>query len=89
MPTIHLTIWGRVQGVSYRASAKKQADQIGVGGWVKNVPGGQVEAVVCGTPDQVAQFIKWAQKGPMFARVDRIEQKALPDQQTIGFVILH
>ncbi len=69
MPSYHLIIKGRVQGVFYRAGAKEIADKAGVKGWVRNTPEGDVEAVVTGTEEEVQQFIQWCKKGPPGARV--------------------
>lgn len=69
MPTYHLLIKGKVQGVFYRASAKEAADKKGVTGWVRNTPEGDVEAVVSGTEEQLKQFISWCKKGPSWAKV--------------------
>lgn len=69
MPTYHLLIKGEVQGVFYRATAKKIADELGVTGWVKNTSEDDVEAVVTGTEEQLKQFIAWCKKGPAMAKV--------------------
>lgn len=69
MPTVHLLIKGKVQGVFYRASAKETADRTGVTGWVKNTPEGDVEAMATGTEKQLQQFISWCKKGPSSAKV--------------------
>ena len=53
MPTVHLIIKGRVQGVFYRATARKVAGEIGVTGWVKNTAEGNVEIVATGSKDQL------------------------------------
>jgi acylphosphatase len=64
---------GRVQGVAYRASAVDAAVELGVFGWVRNVPAGDaVEGVVQGPASAVDSFLAWAAKGPPGARVDRL-----------------
>ena len=68
----HLVITGKVQGVCYRASAQEAAQQLGLSGWVRNRHNGSVEAVVCGAPDIVADFIAWANEGPPAARVAEV-----------------
>lgn len=64
MPTVHLIIKGRVQGVFYRATAKDAAEKTGITGWVKNTDEGNVEITASGTGDQLRQFIAWCRQGP-------------------------
>ncbi len=68
-----LVIHGRVQGVGFRASLAREAQQQGVTGWVRNRHDGTVEAMVCGSDGAVAAMIAWARRGPPGARVDRVE----------------
>jgi len=72
MPTAHLIINGRVQGVFYRASAKQVAREIGVTGWVKNTDEGDVEMVAAGTEEQLRKFIDWCKVGPARAKVTEV-----------------
>lgn len=69
MPTYHLIVKGTVQGVFYRATAKKVADDLGVTGWVRNTADDNVEAVVSGTEEQLQEFISWCKRGPEHAHV--------------------
>jgi acylphosphatase len=71
--TRHLEIFGRVQGVFFRESMYRQAQQLGVTGWVRNRGGGTVEAMIQGTPAAVAAMIDWAKVGPELARVQRVD----------------
>ena len=72
MPAIHLLIKGEVQGVFYRATAKKVADKLGLTGWIKNTKDGHVEAVVTGGQQQLDEFINWCKKGPEKAEVEDV-----------------
>ena len=72
MRTQHLLIQGRVQGVLFRESMRREAEQLGVTGWVRNTPDGAVEAVVQGQDEAVDALIAWAHAGPPTARVERI-----------------
>lgn len=74
MTTIHLIIKGRVQGVFYRASARDKARELGVTGWVRNTPEGDVEAMVQGKAEVVRQFIDWCAQGPPKAFVREVIQ---------------
>ncbi len=72
MPTIHLIIQGRVQGVFYRASAKKTADTMGITGWVKNTNAGYVEILANGKTGDLEAFINWCKQGPPKALVTNL-----------------
>jgi len=66
-------ISGRVQGVAFRAYTRQAARNIGVVGWVQNLPDGRVEAVFEGTPEQVQAMIDWCHHGPPASRVEKVE----------------
>ncbi len=72
MRRVHLRIRGLVQGVSYRATAREAALKLGVKGWVRNLPNGDVEAVVEGDAATVGRFISWSKRGPEEARVEAV-----------------
>jgi acylphosphatase len=67
-----LRIAGKVQGVFFRQSAVDQARSLGLTGWVRNLPDGQVEAVAEGDSKGLAEFVRWCQKGPANARVSNV-----------------
>lgn len=72
MKTVYLKISGTVQGVFYRASARKKAEELHLTGWVKNTDD-FVEAVVSGAPEAINAFVQWANEGPERARVASVE----------------
>jgi acylphosphatase len=57
-------VGGRVQGVFFRASTREQAVRLGVTGYARNLPDGQVEVLVCGEPQAVGQLKDWLRVGP-------------------------
>lgn len=73
MPTFHLLLKGKVQGVFYRATAKKMADKFNLSGWIKNTKEGHVESIVTGSNEQVQQFINWCKTGPEKANVEEVQ----------------
>jgi acylphosphatase len=71
---IHIFVSGRVQGVFFRDSARNKAKELGVFGWVSNLPGRRVEAVLEGEEAAVDALSGWFKKGPRWARVEKIEE---------------
>ncbi len=82
MPCLRLLISGRVQGVWFRESMKRRADDLGVTGWVRNLADGRVEAVVCGSTERIDALLVWAHKGPPLARVDQVERLSVEDAES-------
>jgi acylphosphatase len=68
-----VTIHGIVQGVFFRASTRDEAVRIGVGGWVRNLPDGTVQALFEGEKKKVEEILGWCHKGPPGARVNRVD----------------
>jgi acylphosphatase len=64
MIAVHVRVSGRVQGVYYRAFTRERAIALGVKGWIRNVPGGGVEAVLEGERKQVGELLKSMKSGP-------------------------
>lgn len=69
---IHCYVSGRVQGVWYRATTKKMAKKFGVNGWVKNLPDGRVEVMICGDAETANALKDWLWEGPIAAEVKDI-----------------
>ncbi len=74
--TLHLLIYGRVQGVLFRDSMRREAHAHGVTGWVRNRSEGTVEAVIQGDPVAVDTIVRWSHCGPTYAQVERVEINA-------------
>ena len=69
-----LIIEGRVQGVWFRDSTRREAVSLGVSGWVKNRPDGTVEVLAEGPEDTVKKLVAWCHHGPSAARVSRVHE---------------
>jgi acylphosphatase len=67
-----ITVKGRVQGVGYRANAARHANLLGLRGCIRNLPNGDVEALVEGPEEMVERFIQWCHRGPTAAHVTRV-----------------
>jgi len=75
---VHIYISGRVQGVFFRSNMRRRALQLGLKGWVRNLPDGRVEAVVEGEEDKIRSLIEWCKVGPPWAVVTSVDVKWEP-----------
>lgn len=75
----HIFITGRVQGVGFRHFTRKNADKIGITGWVKNLPDGRVEALFQGPEQKVNELIDCCKEGPISAYVKEIDVNKAED----------
>lgn len=83
----HVFVSGTVQGVGYRFSTVDQANQLGISGWVRNLPDDRVEAVFEGTPAAVEEMIHWCHKGPPAAVVKNVAVEYKESEGIRGFQI--
>ena len=72
---LNITVIGKVQGVFFRASAKKEAEKLGLCGFAQNVADGSVYIEVEGIENDLDEFVKWCKKGSSQAQVEAIEVK--------------
>lgn len=70
---LSVNIFGRVQGVFFRQSAKKKADELGLNGWIQNQTDGTVYAELEGEEVKLNEFLEWAKEGPDIAKVKDIK----------------
>lgn len=75
---VRVLVSGRVQGVFYRETLRRRVAELGVSGWVKNLPDGRVEAVFEGEEEAVREAVDCAREGPPFARVSELVATAEP-----------
>jgi acylphosphatase len=76
---------GRVQGVFFRASAREQAQRLGLTGYARNLPDGRVEVLACGEPAAVNQMREWLRNGPAMADVTGVACEPVPHQNLTAF----
>ncbi len=77
---VRLIIEGRVQGVWFRDSTRREAETLRVRGWIKNRPDGAVEVLAEGPAGNVKKLAAWCHHGPSSARVTRVREKEEPCQ---------
>lgn len=85
---LHLTISGRVQGVSFRAYTATEARRLHLSGWVRNLRDGRVELLAEGPEPALQALLRWAEQGPEEAQVEQIKAEWLEaDDSLTGFQI--
>jgi acylphosphatase len=72
--TKRYVVTGRVQGVGFRWFVQREAEALGLRGWVRNTPDGAVEVLADGSEEQVALLASRLKQGPRAARVDKVEE---------------
>ncbi len=71
---------GRVQGVFYRHTAARRAQELKILGYARNLPDGQVEVLACGSEEAVEAFVSWLWTGSSASKVTSVEvSDASPD----------
>jgi acylphosphatase len=84
-----ITISGRVTGVGFRYSARYVAWNLGIKGFVKNIPGNKVYIEAEGTDEQLNDFLKWCREGPQHAKVENVTYIASALKDFDEFEIRH
>ena len=82
---VHVWISGRVHGVGFRFSVCEQAERFGLGGWVRNLGDGRVEAVFEGPSAKVARVVAWCRQGPPGAWVSDVRTESESPTGESGF----
>lgn len=72
---VRLIVSGRVQGVWFRDSTRKKANEINIHGWVRNKADGTVEVLAEGDEKDVSELVEWCHQGPPHARVSGVIKK--------------
>ncbi|NNF40635.1 MAG: acylphosphatase [Woeseiaceae bacterium] len=78
---------GRVQGVWFRDSTRREARRLGITGHAINLANGDVEVLACGSPAALDLLTAWLQEGPPLANVSGCEVSEAQFQQLAGFTI--
>jgi len=73
MKNYGIRVYGKVQGVFFRANALRVATDNGITGWVKNEADGSVSISAEGHEHQLQQLLKWCEKGPAYASVSKVD----------------
>jgi acylphosphatase len=82
-----VVVHGNVQGVFFRDSTRRLAEQQGVTGWVRNNRDGTVEAVFEGDEEDVERLVRFVREGPRGAQVERVETFEEEPEGLGGFAI--
>lgn len=69
---LNINVYGLVQGVFFRATAKEQATQLTLTGFAQNEEDGSVYIEAEGEKENLDKFIKWCNVGPSMAQVEKV-----------------
>lgn len=85
MKRVRVIVSGRVQGVFFRGTCAARARQRGLGGSIRNLPDGRVQAVFEGPDEAVDAMVDWCRRGPELAEVGSVE--VIPEEPggEVGF----
>ena len=81
------TVHGRVQGVWFRDSTRREATRLGINGHAINLPDGNVEVLACGSARQLDKLEAWLHQGPPLSRVTKVERRSVDLVAPAGFTI--
>ena len=81
------TVHGRVQGVWFRDSTRREAERLGLAGHAINLPDGTVEVLACGASNALDELADWLQSGPPMASVTRVDVRDSDAGESDGFRI--
>ena len=87
MATQHLRIVGLVQGVGYRYALQREAERLGLTGWVRNRADGSVESIAQGSREALDALAAWARRGPPASRVKEVTTTPAGEQDFKRFEI--
>lgn len=80
--SVHCLVQGRVQGVGYRYFAYRAANKLGLVGWVKNLPKGDVEVLAQGPKKVLITFVQHLASGPTWSKVAQVHEEWTTTQPT-------
>ena len=84
---IHMTVHGRVQGVSFRYTIQRHAEKLNLYGWVQNEQNGTVTLAAQGNEADVHTFHEWLKNSPGFSTVKQVNMQELPEEKYERFTI--
>lgn len=82
-------ISGRVQGVGFRAAAKREARHLRLRGWVENLADGSVRAVISGDRENCMRFINWCREGSAYSWVEGLSIREMKAEKLKPFTIVY
>ncbi|MFH1523125.1 MAG: acylphosphatase [Patescibacteria group bacterium] len=87
MKHLNIKIYGQVQGVFFRDSARKKAEEIGIFGFIRNEPDGSVYIEAEGEEEKLKELLDWCKKGSELAEVKKVETKEVAIKNYDCFVV--
>jgi len=85
LPAVRYVVQGRVQGVGYRYFVLRNAEQLGLAGYARNMPDGTVEVLAEGDANALDELEERLREGPSFAHVSGVDRLAIEERGASGF----
>jgi acylphosphatase len=84
-----IRVFGRVQGVGFRAAARRAARSLRLRGWVENMADGSVRIMITGDANKCARFIHWCREGSAYSWVERVDIQEKNPESLGPFTIIY
>lgn len=88
MKCVQIQVNGKVQGVWFRASTQRKANELNIKGIVKNLPNGDVYIEAEGEENALEDFVKWCHQGSDHSRVDNVTVSEIKEKSFENFKIV-
>lgn len=88
MKHINIKIYGLVQGIFFRATAREEAERLNITGFARNEPDGSVYIEAEGDIENLDKFVTWCHKGPSLAQVEKVEVTTSPLKNFSEFKVI-
>ena len=81
---VHIVVKGMVQGVGFRYYTRAVGQELGISGWVKNLPSGNVEVLGAGNSGHIDEFVRRVSKGPPHSHVTHMDVSELSEASDLA-----
>lgn len=88
MRHFNIKVYGKVQGIFFRITAREEAEKLNITGFARNEEDGSVYIEAEGEKENLDKFISWCRKGPPLAKVEKVEVTETPLKNFSDFEVI-